>query len=115
MSEAVNVVTTGGTPTLTLNDGGTATYDAAKSTATALVFDYTVAAGQNTAALAVTGNILNGGSITDGAGNAANLAGADVTFTGLQIATAAPTVTAATADPATGKRAPAPALPSRWR
>ena len=116
MSEAVNVVTTGGTPTLTLNDGGTATYDAAKSTATALVFDYTVAAGQNTAALAVTGNILNGGSITDGAGNAANLAGADVTFTGLQIATTAPTVTAATANlrrPA--KRAPAPALRSRWR
>ena len=44
------------------------------------MFDYTVAAGQNTAALAVTGNSLNGGTITDGAGNAANLAGADVTF-----------------------------------
>ena len=35
-------VTVTGAPTLTLNDGGTATYDAAKSTATSLVFDYTV-------------------------------------------------------------------------
>ena len=112
MSEAVNVVTTGGTPTLTLNDGGTATYDAAKSTATALVFDYTVAAGQNTAALAVTGNSLNGGTITDGAGNAANLAGADVTFTGLQIATTAPTVTAATATPATGEEGAGASMPA---
>ena len=62
------------------------------------MFDYTVAAGQNTAALAVTGNILNGGTITDGAGNAANLAGdrCDV-HTGLQIATTAPTVTAVVA------------------
>ena len=59
------------------------------------MFDYTVAAGQNTAALAVTGNSLNGGNITDGAGNAANLAGADLTLTGLQIETTAPTVTAA--------------------
>ena len=76
MSEAVNVV---GTPALALNDGGTATYDAAHSTATSLVFDYTVAAGQNTAALAVTGNNLNGSTIaiTDGAGNAANLTGAN--------------------------------------
>ena len=67
------------------------------------MFDYTVAAGQNTAALAVTGNSLKRRRITDGAGNAANLAGADVTFTGLQIATTAPTVTAATATPATGE------------
>ena len=74
-----------------------------------------MAAGQNTAALAVTGDVLNGGSITDGAGNAANLAGADVTFTGLQIATAAPTVTAATANPATGEEGAGASLPSRWR
>jgi hypothetical protein len=31
-----------GTPTLKLSDGGTASYDAAKSSATSLVFDYTV-------------------------------------------------------------------------
>ena len=100
MSEAVTV--SGGTPTLTLNDGGTATYDAAHSTATSLVFDYTVAAGQNTASLAVTGVSLNGATVADAAGNAAALAGADVTFSGLAINTATPSVTAATATPATG-------------
>ena len=47
-------VTVTGTPTLSLNDGGVASYDAAQSTSTALVFDYTVGAGQNTAALAAT-------------------------------------------------------------
>ena len=93
MSEAVTV--SGGTPTLTLNDGGTATYDAAHSTATSLVFDYTVAAGQNTASLAVTGVSLNGATVADAAGNAAAFAGADVTFSGLKIDTTAPTVTAA--------------------
>ena len=45
MSEAVNVT---GTPTLTLNDGGTASY-VSGSGSSALVFSYTVAAGQNTA------------------------------------------------------------------
>ena len=78
-----------------------------------------MAAGQNTAALAVTGNSLNGGSITDGAGNAANLAGADVTNpAGLQIATTAPTVTADGHSGDRHQRAAAtsmPARPSRWR
>ena len=59
---------------MTLNDGGTASYDAAHSTATSLVFDYTVASGQtNVASLAVTSVSLNGATITDGAGNVANL------------------------------------------
>ncbi len=49
MSEAVTVA--GGTPTLTLNDGGTATYTGGSGT-NALNFSYTVAAGQNTASLA---------------------------------------------------------------
>ena len=44
-SEAVTVA--GGTPTLTLNDGGTATYTGGSGT-NALTFSYTVAAGQNT-------------------------------------------------------------------
>ncbi len=56
-------VTVSGTPTLTLNDGGIATYDAAASTATSLVFRHTVLAGQNTADLAVTALTLNGASI----------------------------------------------------
>ena len=73
LSEAVTVA--GGTPTLTLNDGGTATYSGGSGT-NALTFSYTVGAGQNTPDLAVTAVNLNAATITDGAGNAANLAGA---------------------------------------
>ena len=73
MSEAVKVT---GTPTLSLNDCGVATYDAAHSTATSLAFDYTVAAGQNTSDLAVTGVELGrGGSIADSVGVTADLSG----------------------------------------
>ena len=86
-----------GAPALSLNDCGAATFDAAHSTSTVLVFDYTVAAGQNTAALKITGvNLPCGASIQDPAGDNANLAGADVTL-GLQIDTTPPTVTGATA------------------
>ena len=62
----------GGTPTLTLNDGGTATYSGGSGT-TALTFSYTVGAGQNTSALTATAVNLNSATVTDGAGNAANL------------------------------------------
>ena len=72
MSENVTVNTAGGTPTLTLNDGGTATYTSGSGTS-ALTFSYTVAAGQNTPDLMVTAVNLNGATISDGAGNAANL------------------------------------------
>ena len=65
----MTVNTTGGSPTLTLNDGGTATYTGGSGTS-ALTFSYTVGAGQNTAALAATTVNLNGGTIKDGAGNA---------------------------------------------
>jgi hypothetical protein len=50
LNSAVTVA--GGTPTLTLNDGGTATY-ACGSGSNALTFSYTVGAGQNTSDLAV--------------------------------------------------------------
>ena len=81
ISEAVTV---SGLPQLQLNDGGIATYDAAHSTATSLVFDYTVAAGQNTANLAVTNySYPNGATVTDAAGNVANLSGSEVTFSGV--------------------------------
>ena len=86
MSEAVTVNTTGGTPTLTLNDGGTATYTGGSGTS-ALTFNYTVGSGQNTAALAATAVNLNGASITDGAGNVANLSVTGLTQTGPQINT----------------------------
>jgi len=73
-SEGVGV--TGGTPTLALNDGGTATYDPKASTPSNLVFTHTVQPGQNSADLAVVGFNRNGASITDGAGNVADLTGA---------------------------------------
>ena len=60
MSEVVTVNTTGGSPTLSLNDGGTATYVSGSGTST-LTFSYTVGAGQNTSALAATAVNLNGG------------------------------------------------------
>ena len=59
MSEVVTVNTTGGSPTLTLNDGGTATYVSGSGT-NALTFSYTVLAGQNTPDLTVTAVNLNG-------------------------------------------------------
>ena len=99
-SEAVSVI---GTPTLTLNDGGTALYDAVHSTATNLVFNYTVQPGQNTADLTVTGTNLNGAIITDAAGNSASLAGAVGNPAGiLQIDTTAPTITAIATTPGSG-------------
>ncbi len=90
LSEAVTVA--GGTPTLTLNDGGTATYSGG-SGSNALTFSYTVAAGQNTADLAVTAVNLGTATVKDGAGNAANLAGAVTNPAGtLQIDTTTPSV-----------------------
>ncbi|HEV7454582.1 MAG TPA: Ig-like domain-containing protein, partial [Candidatus Saccharimonadales bacterium] len=87
MNEAVTV--SGGIPTLTLNDGGSATYTSGSGTST-LTFTYTVAAGQNTSALAITGSSLSGASIKDSVGNNANLAGVVQTFSGVQIDTTAP-------------------------
>ena len=49
LSEAVTVA--GGTPTLTLNDGGTATYTRRLRHQCASTFSYTVGAGQNTSDL----------------------------------------------------------------
>ena len=67
-NEAVIV---GGTPTFTLNDGGTASY-LSGSGSSALTFKYTVEAGQRTDDLETSSlNFGNGGSITDIAGNAA--------------------------------------------
>jgi hypothetical protein len=74
VSEAVTV--TGGTPTLTLNDEGTATFDAAHSTSTALLFTYTTAAGENTTDLTVSSFNPNGSTIKDVAGFNADLSGA---------------------------------------
>ncbi len=90
MSEAVNVT---GTPTLTLNDGGTATYTGGTGTS-ALTFSYTVGAGQNTAGLAVTGIT---GTIADLAGNALSTANLPETFAGVSIDTTTPSVSSVAA------------------
>ena len=73
-----SATTVTGTPQLALNIGGTtvqATYASGSGTS-ALVFNYTVLAGQNDAngiSVAVNSLALNGGSMVDVAGNAATL------------------------------------------
>ena len=91
----MTVNTTGGTPTLTLNDGGTATYTGGSGT-TALTFSYTVAPARTPRPGGDRVN-LNGGTIKDGAGNAASLSLTGLTQTGPQIDTTAPTVSSVTA------------------
>jgi hypothetical protein len=95
-SEAVVVL--GGSPTLTLNDGATAFYDAGHSTATMLAFDYTVHAGDNSPDVQVSSLNLNGAVIQDLAGNTANLTGANsVNPAGtLTVDTTAPTISIGT-------------------
>ncbi|MCP3459283.1 heparin lyase I family protein [Bradyrhizobium sp. CCGUVB23] len=115
-------VTVSGTPTLSLNDGGTASYVGGSGTGT-LTFKTTVAStNTSTSALAITGvNLPNGANIKDASGVAASLSGAVKTFSGLAVSTAAttpttpaqpttpttptnvaPTVTQASASPGTG-------------
>ena len=69
------VTVAGGAPLLTLNDGGAAHYIGG-SGSNALTFAYTVALGERTADLAVTGSVLNGATVNDSGGNTANLSGA---------------------------------------
>jgi len=97
-SEAVTVT---GTPTLALDDNGTATYDAGKSTATSLVFDYTVGSSDtDVPSLQVTSlNLPSGTTIQDGAGNNLNLSPSAVpTYSGPQIDTTPPATPAAPTD-----------------
>ena len=85
----------GGTPTLSLSNGGTASYSGGSGTA--LSFSYTVGAGQDTGDLAVTSFNPNGATLQDAAGNSASLSGAVTNPAGtLQIDTTAPTVTSVT-------------------
>jgi hypothetical protein len=71
----VTVNTAGGTPSLSLNDGGTAMYASGSGTST-LTFNYTVTTGQNSGHLdyaSASALVLNGGSIQDVTGNNARL------------------------------------------
>jgi len=98
LAQAVNVT---GVPTLTLNDGGAATYTSGSGTK-ALTFTYTVAAGQNTTALAITGmNLPSGAAITTTTGATTYLTGTDVSL-GQIIDTTSPTITKVTSSPSTG-------------
>jgi hypothetical protein len=82
-NEAVTVT---GKPTLTLNDGSTATYVSGSGTKS-LIFDTTVASTNTaTSALAIkAANLPSGASIKDASGLSANLSGAAKTFSGVQI------------------------------
>ena len=87
-------VTVTGTPTLALNDGGTASFDAAHSSATALAFTTTVTGLQNAPTLAVVGLVLpTGAAILDGAGQALVTTNAAASFPGLQVDTASAALT----------------------
>ena len=61
------------------------------------MFSYTVLAGQNTPDLMVTAVNLNGATVQDGSGDAANLSITGVTQGSPQIDTTAPTVSSVTA------------------
>ena len=94
MNEAVDVDTTHGLPTLSLNDNGAATYSGGSGT-NLLTFTYTVAAGENTADLAINAFNANGAIAQDANGHAADFSGAAVNPAGvLQIDTTPPQVTA---------------------
>ena len=102
LSAAVSVT---GTPTLTLNDGGVATYVKGSGT-NVLTFNYTPAAGQNTASLAVTGvGLPSGTAISGTSGNTVSFAGAVATFSGLQIDTLAPNAPVFTNETVTANKA----------
>ena len=83
MSAAVTVT---GVPTLTLNDGGTATYSGG-SGSSALTFTTVVTNSDRTVAtLAITGvSLPPGAAVTGASGDVANLAGAVTTLTGLGV------------------------------
>lgn len=90
------VVTVTGTPTLVLNDGGTATYQSGSGTNT-LVYSYTVSSGENTSDLTVSSAA---GSVADVTGNVANMTlpvGANLgNNSNIVIDTTAPTVALST-------------------
>jgi hypothetical protein len=93
MNTDIVVDTTNGTPTLSLNDGEVASYSGG-SGSQELTFTYTVANGDNTPALAITGVNLNGGTVQDVNGHDTDLSGAVGPPQGnLQIDTTRPSLT----------------------
>ena len=102
-------LTVTGTPTLALTNGGAATYvSGASNLATGmLTFQYTAAVGQDIADLKVVGINLGVASVKDTLGNPADFSGVQNFDTGVQIDTAAPTITGATINnPPAGAKLP---------
>lgn len=95
-----------GTPGLLLTNGYVAAYNAKLSSPAngTLVFTYTVAAGQNTADLQVTGTTSGTWSVTDQSNNAADFSGA-VEDLGLAVDTHTPAITGVTAHVTSGPAA----------
>jgi autotransporter passenger strand-loop-strand repeat protein len=85
-------VTVTGSPTLTLNDGGTASYDSALSDPGSgmLVFDHAVASADHSPNLAITA--ISGGSIVNQNNTSANFTNIDLLSTGVQIGSSPLTV-----------------------
>lgn len=81
-SAVVNLV--GGPPTMSLDDGGTATYSSGSGT-NAFVFTYTVLAGQTTNDLTITAFNMNGSTIRNAASTNADMSGAVVNPAGTLI------------------------------
>ncbi|MGE6202067.1 hypothetical protein ACLH0M_21150, partial [Aeromonas media] len=108
MNEATVVNTAGGTPRLALNIGGSTVYaDYVSGSGTAaLVFQYTVLAGQTDAnGISLDANALqaNGGTLRDAAGNAATLGhGAVADNTSYLVDTTAPGVSSVAITSASG-------------
>ena len=102
MSQAATVITALGTPTLSLNDGDTATYSSGSGT-TSLVYTATVSSGAvNTPKLAITGSNLSGGTIKNGSNNA-NMSAALNPLPGtLAVIVTPPTVSNVASLPASG-------------
>src|SRR5258708_10263366 len=86
-NEPVTVDTTNGAPTLDLNDNGVATYDAAASTGTSLVFDYTLSGTDiaNVTSLQATLFNLNHAVIANGAITAVDISLAGLSQSGPKI------------------------------
>jgi hypothetical protein len=87
LSIGVTVNTAAGSPTLSLNDGGRAIYDANASNPSTgtLAFDYTVGPTDQTESLYVTQVSLNGATVTNANGNPVDFAAASNFITNLQV------------------------------
>ncbi|MBV9861795.1 MAG: Hint domain-containing protein [Alphaproteobacteria bacterium] len=101
ISDALTVDTTNGSPSLTLSDGATATYDpdASNPAGHLLVFDYAIGSGDRSPNLEIAAVNTNGAVIEDAAGHAVDFSAALNQPTGLQIGASPLTVTSVTTSP----------------